>query len=52
MKMDKKLCIIGLGKMGSTLAKGLVNAGILKKEQIVGTDICVDNCEITLYIAY
>jgi pyrroline-5-carboxylate reductase len=46
MKMDKKLCIIGLGKMGSTLAKGLVNAGILKKEQIVGTDICVDNFEM------
>lgn len=44
--MDKKLCIIGLGKMGSTLAKGLINAGILKKEQIIGTDISVENFEM------
>lgn len=44
--MYKKLCIIGLGKMGSTLAKGLINAGILKKEQIIGTDISVENFEM------
>ncbi|PNS00813.1 pyrroline-5-carboxylate reductase [Petrotoga mexicana DSM 14811] len=37
--MDEKLCVIGLGKMGSTLVKGLIQTKTLKREQIIGTDV-------------
>lgn len=37
--MNEKLCVIGLGKMGSTLVKGLIQTKTLKREQIIGTDL-------------
>ncbi|PNR93191.1 pyrroline-5-carboxylate reductase [Petrotoga sp. 9PWA.NaAc.5.4] len=43
--MGKRLCIIGLGKMGSTLVKGLVQSGTLESDKIIGTDIFVNDVE-------
>jgi len=43
--MDGKLCVIGLGKMGSTLVKGLIQTKTLKREQIIGTDLFQNHCE-------
>lgn len=37
--MDIKLCVIGLGKMGSTLVKGFIQSKTLEREQIIGTDL-------------
>ena len=34
---EKKFAIIGVGKMGETLLKGLLDSQTLKKEQIIAT---------------
>ena len=38
----KKLGIIGIGKIGSTLLRGLINSGILDREKIIIYDINQD----------
>ena len=37
-----KLCVIGLGKMGSALVSGILNSGIYKPEDIIGCDLNVE----------
>ena len=41
----KKICFVGLGKMGSALLKGIISSGIYPPEDIIGADIAVDNLE-------
>lgn len=36
-----KLCVIGLGKIGSALVQGMLQAGIYQAEEIIGCDINV-----------
>ena len=38
-----KLCIIGLGKMGTALVNSILNAGIYSPEEIIGCDINVED---------
>ncbi len=40
-----KLCVIGLGKMGSALVSSILNSGIYKAEEIIGCDINVESEE-------
>ena len=37
MLTKKKVAIIGLGKLGESLARALVDSGALAKERVVGT---------------
>ena len=38
-----KLCIIGLGKIGTAMVQGILNSGLYTKEELIGSDINVDN---------
>lgn len=40
-----KLAVIGLGKMGSTLVRGILDTGFLPEEKMTGSDIVVEECE-------
>ena len=39
------LTVIGLGKMGSALVKGIIEAGVFKKDNIIGCDIKVETMD-------
>ncbi len=43
-----KLCIIGLGEMGTTLVNSILNTDLFKPEEIIGCDINVENLESNL----
>jgi len=41
-----KLCVIGLGKIGTALIQGILNSGLYSQEEIIGSDIKVENTDI------
>ena len=41
----KKLCIIGLGKIGTALTQGILNSGLYNSNQLIGCDIKADVTE-------
>src|SRR5690554_4423686 len=41
----KKICFIGLGKMGSALLKGIIDSSIYRPEDIIAADIVANNSE-------
>lgn len=41
-----ELCVIGLGKIGTALIQGILNSGLYSQEEIIGSDIKVENTDI------
>ena len=41
-----KLCVIGLGKIGTALIQGILNSGLYSQNKIIGSDIKVKNTDI------